>query len=53
LKTSLFDVKGKLINFECNIKEEDQVKAVFRFIGEKYDGIDLLVRCDWDRLVGE
>lgn len=32
-----------MLTFECNINDEEQVKAVFRHIGEKYDGIDLLV----------
>lgn len=43
LNTTLFDVKGKMIPFECDITDEDQVKAVLRHIGDKYDGIDLLV----------
>lgn len=29
--------------YECDINDEEQVKAVFRHIGDKYDGIDLLV----------
>lgn len=29
--------------YECDINDEEQVKAVFRHIGEKYDGVDLLV----------
>lgn len=32
-----------MLTFECDITDEDQVKAVFRHIGDKYDGIDLLV----------
>jgi NADP-dependent 3-hydroxy acid dehydrogenase YdfG len=36
-------VKGKLIPMQCDICDEHQVKAVFRYIGEKYDGIDLLI----------
>lgn len=44
LKTTMFGVKGKLLPYECDITDEHQIKAVFRFIGEKFDGIDLLVR---------
>lgn len=40
----MFGVKGKLLPFECDITDEHQIKACFRYIGEKYDGIDLLVR---------
>lgn len=43
MKTTLFGVKGKLLPFQCDIKDESQIKAVFRYIGEKYDGIDLLI----------
>lgn len=43
LKTTMFGVKGKLIPFECDITDEHQIKAVFRHIGEKFDGIDLLI----------
>lgn len=32
-----------MLTFECDINDEEQVKAVFRHIGEKFDGIDLLV----------
>lgn len=39
----MFGVKGKLLPFQCDIKDESQIKAVFRYIGEKYDGIDLLI----------
>lgn len=39
----MFGVKGKLLPMECDIKDESQIKAVFRWIGEKYDGIDLLI----------
>jgi len=43
IKTTLFGVKGKLLPFECDITDESQVKAVFRYIGDKYEGIDLLI----------
>ncbi|KAG5672099.1 hypothetical protein PVAND_002254 [Polypedilum vanderplanki] len=43
LNTTFFDVKGKMLTYECDLTDEEQVKAVFRHIGEKYDGIDLLV----------
>ncbi|CAO1421717.1 unnamed protein product [Diamesa hyperborea] len=43
MKTSLFDVKGELHILECDIRDEGQVKATFRWIGEKFDGIDLLI----------
>lgn len=29
--------------YECDLNDEEQIKAVFRHIGDKYDGIDLLV----------
>lgn len=28
---------------ECNVRDEGHVNPVFRFIGENYDGIDLLI----------
>lgn len=34
---------GKLIAFECDIKEEGHVEPLFRYIGDHHDGIDLLV----------
>lgn len=43
MKQTLFGVKGKLLPFQCDIKDESQIKAVFRWIGEKYDGVDLLI----------
>ncbi|CAG9808141.1 unnamed protein product [Chironomus riparius] len=43
LNRTLFDVKGKMLTFECDITDEDQIKAVFRHIGDTFDGIDLLV----------
>lgn len=43
MKTTLFGVKGKLLPFECDITDEAQVKAVFRWIGDKYEGIDLMI----------
>lgn len=39
----MFGVKGKLIPFECDIKIETQVKGVFKWISDHYDGIDLLI----------
>jgi NAD(P)-dependent dehydrogenase (short-subunit alcohol dehydrogenase family) len=35
-------VKGKMLCYPCDLNDEDQVKAVFRHIGDKFDGIDLL-----------
>lgn len=35
--------KGKLLSFECDIKEEGHVQPIFRYIGDHYDGIDLLI----------
>lgn len=29
--------------FECDIKEEGHVQPIFRYIGDHYDGIDLLI----------
>lgn len=43
MKRTMFGATGKLFPFECDICDETQLKAVFRWIGEKYDGIDLLV----------
>lgn len=28
---------------ECNVRDEGHINPVFRWIGEKYDGIDLLI----------
>lgn len=39
----MFGVKGKLLVFECDITDESQIKAVFRWIGDKYDGVDMLI----------
>lgn len=39
----MFGVKGKLIPLECDITDEEQVKSVFKWISDKYDGIDLLI----------
>lgn len=39
----MFGVKGRLLPFECDITDESQVKAVFRWIGDKYDGVDMLI----------
>ncbi|KAG5675237.1 hypothetical protein PVAND_005158 [Polypedilum vanderplanki] len=35
--------KGKLLAFECDIKEEGHIQPIFRYIEDHYDGIDLLV----------
>jgi NAD(P)-dependent dehydrogenase (short-subunit alcohol dehydrogenase family) len=32
-----------MLTFECDVTDEEQVKAVFRHLGDVYDGIDLLV----------
>lgn len=37
------NVKGRLLAFECDIKEEGHVQPIFNYIGDHYDGIDLLV----------
>lgn len=34
---------GKLLAFECDIKEEGHVQPIFNYIGDHFDGIDLLV----------
>lgn len=39
----MFGVKGKLIPLECDITDETQVKSVFKWISDKYDGVDLLI----------
>lgn len=39
----MFGVKGKLIPLECDITDENQVKSVFKWISDKFDGIDLLI----------
>lgn len=39
----MFGVKGKLIPFDCDITNEVQVKGVFKWISDNYDGIDLLI----------
>lgn len=31
-----------MLTYPCDLNDEDQVKAVFRHIGEKFDGIDML-----------
>lgn len=35
--------KGQLIPMECDVRYEEHVNPVFRYIGEKYGGIDLLI----------
>lgn len=37
------NLKGKLQAFECDIKEEGHVQPIFNYIGDHYDGIDLLI----------
>jgi NAD(P)-dependent dehydrogenase (short-subunit alcohol dehydrogenase family) len=32
-----------MLTFECDVTDEQQLRAVFRHIGDTYDGIDLLV----------
>lgn len=39
----MFGVTGKFLPFECDIKDEAQIKSVFKWISDKYDGIDLLI----------
>jgi NADP+-dependent farnesol dehydrogenase len=43
LKTALFDTPGTLNAIECDIRDEGQVSAVFRWIDEKYGSVDLLI----------
>lgn len=43
LKNSLSESRGKLIAMECNVRDEGHVNPVFRWIGENFDGIDLLI----------
>jgi len=43
LKDKLSGAKGKLYPLECDFKEECSVKPLFRWIGEKFNGIDLLI----------
>jgi NAD(P)-dependent dehydrogenase (short-subunit alcohol dehydrogenase family) len=35
--------KGQLISMECDVRYEEHVNPVFRYIGERYGGIDLLI----------
>lgn len=37
------NMKGQLIAMECEVRYEEHVNPVFRYIGEKYGGIDLLI----------
>ncbi|CRK93346.1 CLUMA_CG006887, isoform A [Clunio marinus] len=37
------NARGKLYPFQCDVSDEAQVNPVFRWISEKYDGIDLLI----------
>lgn len=43
LKASLKGVKGELVIMECDVRDEGHINPVFRWIGENYDGIDLLI----------
>jgi NADP+-dependent farnesol dehydrogenase len=43
LKYKLSNEKGKLVPMLCEVKDEGHVNPVFRYIGEQYDGIDLLI----------
>jgi NADP+-dependent farnesol dehydrogenase len=43
LKNQLSEARGKLVPMECNVRDEGHVNPVFRWIGENYYGIDLLV----------
>lgn len=43
LKDQLTNAKGQLLPLECDVREEGSVKPLFRWIGEKFDGIDLLI----------
>jgi len=43
LKDTLGGAKGKLIPLECDVREEGSVRPLFRWIGEQFDGIDLLI----------
>jgi NAD(P)-dependent dehydrogenase (short-subunit alcohol dehydrogenase family) len=37
------ETKGQLISMECDVRYEEHVNPVFRYIGEKYGGVDLLI----------
>jgi NADP+-dependent farnesol dehydrogenase len=43
LKGQLTEARGKLVPMECHVRDEGHVNPVFRWIGENYDGIDLLI----------
>lgn len=45
LKASLTGSKGTLITYEVDVREEGSVNPLFRHIGEKFGGIDLLIMC--------
>lgn len=40
---SQVQLEGALIPMECEVRYEEHVNPVFRFIGERYGGIDLLI----------
>lgn len=43
MKEKLSGAKGTLVAFECDFREEGSVTPLFRWIGDKYGGIDLLI----------
>lgn len=43
MKRTLFGKTSKLLPLQCDITDESQIKSVFKWIGDKYDGIDLLI----------
>lgn len=42
--------KGKLYPLEVDVREEASINPLFRWIGEKFDGIDLLI-CNANSMV--
>jgi NADP+-dependent farnesol dehydrogenase len=45
LKATLFDTPGVLHALECDIRDEGQVAAMFRWIDEHCGSVDLLINC--------
>lgn len=43
LRLTLFDVKGRLDAVECDIRDEVQVAAAFKWIEDIHGGVDLLI----------
>ena len=43
IRLTLFDVPGRLDAVECDIRDEAQVAAAFKWIEEVHGGVDLLI----------